>query len=61
MVCREMNFDEGLITKVDASTFTQPAQRPLRTPFDISKAQKELNYDPVSFYEGMRKVIGLVD
>jgi dTDP-4-dehydrorhamnose reductase len=51
-------LDASLITRVDASVFTQPAQRPRETPFIIEKARRELGYEPVGFEEGMRKVIG---
>jgi dTDP-4-dehydrorhamnose reductase len=57
MVAEHMQLDASLITKVDASTFTQPAVRPLRTPFDISKARKSLGYEPISFKEGMMLTI----
>ncbi|SNC75313.1 dTDP-4-dehydrorhamnose reductase [Hymenobacter gelipurpurascens] len=46
-------LDSGLIEKVDASTFTQPAKRPARTGFIISKAEEELAYSPHSFSEGI--------
>ncbi|SHI65480.1 dTDP-4-dehydrorhamnose reductase [Hymenobacter daecheongensis DSM 21074] len=46
-------LDQTLIERVDASTFTQPARRPARTGFIISKAQRELGYQPHSFAEGI--------
>jgi dTDP-4-dehydrorhamnose reductase len=49
-------LDNSLIDKADASTFTQPAKRPPRTGFDISKAQKDLGYQPHTFMEGIRMV-----
>lgn len=57
MVAERMRFDASLITKVDASTFTQPAERPLRTPFNISKARELLGYAPIGFKEGMELTI----
>lgn len=50
------NLNKSLIKKVDASVFKQPAKRPLKTGFDISKARKELAFEPVSFEEGLRKM-----
>ena len=47
-------LDETLITKVDASSFTQPAKRPPITGFDITKAKEVLGYQPISFEEGLR-------
>jgi dTDP-4-dehydrorhamnose reductase len=49
-------LDKGLITKADASTFTQPARRPARTGFDISKAQNQLGYQPHTFLQGIQMV-----
>jgi dTDP-4-dehydrorhamnose reductase len=49
-------LDKSLIDKADGSTFTQPAKRPARTGFDISKAQTDLGYRPHSFLEGIRMV-----
>jgi dTDP-4-dehydrorhamnose reductase len=57
LVAERMQLDASLITKVDASTFTQPAIRPLRTPFNISKARTLLGYEPISFKEGMEVVL----
>lgn len=51
-----LQLDEGLITAVDVSTFSQPATRPPKTGFNIEKAVKELGYAPVDFSAGMRRV-----
>lgn len=51
-------LDASLIEKVDASSFRQPAKRPPVTGFDISKAERELGYKPLSFEEGLRKLLG---
>ncbi|WP_299825458.1 SDR family oxidoreductase [uncultured Pontibacter sp.] len=55
-VAEYFTLDKSLIDKADASTFSQPAKRPARTGFDISKAQKDLGYQPRSFMEGIRMV-----
>lgn len=47
------NLDKKLINKTDSSNFSQPALRPPRTGFDISKAKNLLNYQPHSFDEGI--------
>ncbi|MBC5993035.1 SDR family oxidoreductase [Pontibacter cellulosilyticus] len=49
-------LDKSLIDKADASTFTQPAKRPPRTGFDISKAQRDLGYQPHTFMQGIQMV-----
>ncbi|RTL59308.1 MAG: SDR family oxidoreductase [Sphingobacteriales bacterium] len=51
-------YDESLIERVTADTFTQPAERPAKTGFVIDKAMNELNYNPISFEEGIKKVLG---
>jgi dTDP-4-dehydrorhamnose reductase len=52
-VAEHFDLDKSLITKVDASTFTQPGKRPPRTGFIIDKAENELGYQPHSFSEGI--------
>lgn len=47
------SLNKELIKQATAATFTQPAKRPPRTGFDISKAVKELGYSPHSFLEGI--------
>ncbi|HEX8350543.1 MAG TPA: SDR family oxidoreductase [Hymenobacter sp.] len=46
-------LDKSLITKVDASVFSQPAKRPLRTGFIISKAQRDLGFQPRTFKQSI--------
>ncbi len=58
MACRVADYfklNKSLIKKVTATNFSQPAKRPAKTGFVISKARKELGYDPVSFEEGLRR------
>jgi dTDP-4-dehydrorhamnose reductase len=50
------NLDASKIEKVDASTFSQPGRRPLKTGFVIEKARETLGYDPISFEEGLGKL-----
>ncbi len=52
-----LHLNKQLIKKVDASSFSQPAKRPLKTGFNISKARKELGFEPVSFKEGLKKMM----
>ncbi len=52
---RYLGLDEKLVMKATAQDFQQPALRPPKTGFSISKAEIELNYDPLSFEEGLRK------
>jgi dTDP-4-dehydrorhamnose reductase len=52
---RLLNLDSSLITLVKAHEFDQPARRPAKTGFDISKAKRELGYQPLSFKEGLKR------
>jgi dTDP-4-dehydrorhamnose reductase len=45
--------DPGLITPVDASVFPEPAKRPPKTGFIITKATRELGYVPHSLNEAL--------
>ncbi len=56
-VADRLGLDKRLITKVDASVFSQPATRPLKTPFIIDKAKRALGFEPLPFEEGLEKVL----
>lgn len=57
ITAEQFNLDKLLIEKVDASSFTQPAKRPPKTGFDISKAKTELGFEPLSFREALEKMM----
>lgn len=46
-------LDEKLISRTDASGFSQLAKRPPETGLIIDKARKELGYHPCSFLDGL--------
>lgn len=48
-----LGHDVNLLQRVNAATFTEPAKRPLKTGFIITKAKKELGYQPVPFEKGL--------
>jgi dTDP-4-dehydrorhamnose reductase len=50
-----LGLNASLLENVNAATFSQPATRPLKTGFDITKARQELDYQPHTFEEGLRK------
>lgn len=52
-VAAHFRLDASLITPTDIHGFQQPAKRPPRTGFNITKAKKELGYKPHSFSEGL--------
>lgn len=53
-----LHLDKSLMTKVNADTFKQPATRPLRTGFIIDKAKRDLGYQPISFKEALKLMLG---
>lgn len=59
MIAGLLGKDEKLIEPVTANTFVEPARRPLKTGFIITKAVKDLGYVPLKLEEGIRKVLHL--
>lgn len=53
-------LDTSLISATDASAFTQPARRPPRTGFKLTKARNVLGYEPHSFGEGIAILAGQI-
>jgi dTDP-4-dehydrorhamnose reductase len=53
-------LDASLIEKTDAASFTQPARRPPKTGFDITKARTTLGFEPVPFAEGLAAMTDLI-
>lgn len=51
-----LHLNKSLMTKVDASIFTQPARRPLKTGFIIEKAKNMLGYQPLTFKDALKKM-----
>jgi dTDP-4-dehydrorhamnose reductase len=47
-------LDASCLAKVTQSSFTEPAKRPLRTGFIITKAAMQLDFKPVSLEDGLR-------
>ncbi|MFM7672792.1 MAG: SDR family oxidoreductase [Bacteroidota bacterium] len=50
-----VGLDPAGIQRVTADTFTQPAQRPLRTGFKIDKAKDTIGFKPITFQEGLQR------
>ncbi len=49
-------LDKKHIHPISTAALNQPARRPLKTGFIISKAERELNYHPHSLLEGLKIV-----
>ena len=60
MTAEYFKLDKSLISQADSATFSQPAKRPPRTGFDLSKSQQVLDYHPVSFMEGIEVLAGQI-
>ena len=50
-----LGLNRALIKKVTSADMSQPAKRPAKTGFNITKAKKEIGFKPVSFEEGLRR------
>jgi dTDP-4-dehydrorhamnose reductase len=48
-----LGLDSSLVRATDGSTFRQPARRPPRTGFDVTKAVTELGYHPRSVADAL--------
>jgi dTDP-4-dehydrorhamnose reductase len=57
-VAHYLNLDASLIKDITEKDLKEPAKRPLKTGFTITKAQRELGYKPISFAEGLAKTFG---
>lgn len=53
-----LGLDAGLIRKTSSAELGQAAKRPPKTGFNIEKARKNLGYDPLSFEEGLKRMLG---
>ncbi|MBL7698164.1 MAG: SDR family oxidoreductase [Chitinophagaceae bacterium] len=51
-------LNQELISRSTSEEIKQPAVRPVKTGFNISKAKKELGYQPKSFREGLEALFG---
>lgn len=55
-VAKHFGLSMDTVTKVSSTTLNQPAKRPPRTGFDISKARRELGYQPHTFAEALKVI-----
>ncbi|WP_353717413.1 dTDP-4-dehydrorhamnose reductase [Dyadobacter sp. 676] len=60
MTAEHFGLDASLISPTDASAFTQPARRPPRTGFNLTKSRNVLGYEPHSFREGIEILAGQI-
>ncbi|HNR85885.1 MAG TPA: NAD(P)-dependent oxidoreductase [Taishania sp.] len=50
-IARYYNYDTKLLNKISSATLSQPAARPPKTGFDLTKARKNLGYQPKTIEE----------
>jgi dTDP-4-dehydrorhamnose reductase len=55
LLAEYLQLDKSLLRRVTAENFKQPAVRPLNTGLIIEKAKRVLDYQPVTFSEGLKK------
>lgn len=55
MVARVLGLNQSLIEEVDSRSFPEPVRRSSKSGLKINKAFRELNYQPHSFEEALRK------
>ena len=49
------NLDDSYIKPISTSTLNQTANRPIKTGFDLSKTNKELNFYPKTFKDDLQR------
>ena len=54
-IANAFQLDESLIRPISTSTLNQTAPRPLKTGFDLSKTNKDLEFYPKSFKEDLHR------
>lgn len=52
-VADHFDLDKSIVQRTDSSGLNQPAKRPPRTGFDLTKSRAILGYNPHSFEEGL--------
>lgn len=52
-VAEYFGLDKNLVKPISSASLNQPARRPPKTGFNLSKAQRDFGYNPRSFFEGL--------
>lgn len=54
-IAEVFNLDDSYIKPISTSTLNQTANRPIKTGFDLSKTNKELNFYPKTFKDDLQR------
>lgn len=60
MLANMLQLDASLIKPVTSDSLKEPARRPLKTGFNITKATRELGFVPTPLEEGLKKTFELM-
>lgn len=60
-VVEYFDLDSQYISPVTSAELNQPAKRPPKTGFDISKAKQDLGFAPKTFKEGIAEMMRLIE
>ena len=55
-IAETFNLNSQLIRRISSDTLSQPAKRPPKTGFDLSKAYSELDYKPQKFETSLKEM-----
>lgn len=56
-VAAYLNMPMDKVKEIDSSTLNQPAKRPPRTGFDLTKSREELGYNPKTIEESLKELV----
>lgn len=59
-ICDHFGLDKSYVSPITTAALNQPAKRPLKTGFNLEKAQNELGYKPLTFTQGIEKMMQLL-
>jgi len=55
-IARHYNYSMSSVNKVSSKTLNQPAKRPPKTGFDLSKAINKIDYKPSSIEDSLDRI-----
>lgn len=55
-IANHYRYNTDLIKKISSTTLSQPAKRPPSTGFDLTKAKREIGYDPMTLEQSLDEI-----